>query len=152
MADLAEREALTLVVQLATDNALAGQLPFAAVVVRDGTEVGRGVNTALADLDPSAHAEVTAIRDAAQRLGTLDLSGTIIYSSCEPCAICRLIAAASGISEIVYAAPKELVPPTIDSAPATTARLITAVTAVLPHIARPGTTDTDVTTPFTTLH
>jgi tRNA(Arg) A34 adenosine deaminase TadA len=147
-AALGEAAALARAVDLAARNGAAGQLPFAALVVRDGTVIGAGVNTAMADRDPSAHGEVTAIRDAARRLGTLDLAGAVVYSSCEPCAICRLVAAASGIGEIVFAAPKESVPAWIDGDPATTARLIEAVTAVLPGIARRGHTDVDAAAAF----
>lgn len=97
-------------VALATDNAEHGQLPFGALVVRDGVVLAKGVNTALADLDPTVHAEVVAIRRACTSLGTLDLSGATVVSSCEPCALCLATAAAVGITEIAYAAPKELVP------------------------------------------
>jgi tRNA(Arg) A34 adenosine deaminase TadA len=97
-------------VALATDNADHGQLPFGALVVRDGVVVAEGVNTALADLDPTAHAEVVAIRKACASLRTLDLTGATVVSSCEPCALCLATAAAVGITEIVYAAPKEVVP------------------------------------------
>jgi tRNA(Arg) A34 adenosine deaminase TadA/uncharacterized glyoxalase superfamily protein PhnB len=127
-------------VDLARRRGAAGQLPFAAVVVRDGVVIGTGVNTVLSDPDPSAHGEVVAIRDAARRTGSADLAGVTVYSSCEPCAICRTVAAAAGVSEIVYAAGRELVPAGIDPAPETTARLIDAVTALLPGIARRGET------------
>ncbi|WP_119417961.1 nucleoside deaminase [Desertibaculum subflavum] len=65
-----------------------GAAPFAAVIVRDGEIVGEGVNTVLADHDPTLHGEVAAIRDACKRLGTFDLSGCDIYTSCEPCEMC----------------------------------------------------------------
>jgi tRNA(Arg) A34 adenosine deaminase TadA len=97
-------------VQLALDNAAAGQLPFGALVVRDGTVLATGVNTALADHDPVAHAEVAAIRNACRALGVLHLTGAVVYSSCEPCAMCHAVAAATGIWRLVYAAPKECVP------------------------------------------
>ena len=62
--------------------------PFGAVVVKDGEVVARGVNRVTASIDPTAHAEVSAIREAAKKLGTFDLSGCEIYSSCEPCPMC----------------------------------------------------------------
>lgn len=62
--------------------------PFGSVVVRDGAIVGRGENRVTSTNDPTAHAEVVAIRDACQRLGTFDLSGCEIYASCEPCPMC----------------------------------------------------------------
>lgn len=97
-------------VALATENARAGQLPFGAVVVLDGKVVATGVNTALSDHDPAAHGEVVAVRNACRALKTLELPGAVVVSSCEPCAICHAVCAAIGISRIVYAAPKEMIP------------------------------------------
>jgi tRNA(Arg) A34 adenosine deaminase TadA len=147
-ARLDEDAALTRTVEMALTQAAAGRLPFAALVVRDGVVLGGGVNSVLDDHDPSGHGEVVAVRDATRRLGTADLTGAVVYSSCEPCAICRLVAAAAGISEIVYAAGKSHVPAAVDADPLTTARLIDAVTAVLPGIARAGRTGADVAAPF----
>ncbi len=62
--------------------------PFGAVVVKDGVIVGEGWNQVTSANDPTAHAEVMAIRDAGQRLGTHDLGGAVIYTSCEPCPMC----------------------------------------------------------------
>jgi len=135
-----ERGVLRALVALARELGARGDPPFAAAVARDGILLGAGVNTAAAQLDPSAHAEVVAIRDAAQRTGSLDLAGATAYSSCEPCAICRTVAAAAGVGEIVFAAGKELVPTEIDSDPGRTARLVDAVTEHLPGIARQGET------------
>ena len=145
---LDEDAALTRTVEMAVARAAAGRMPFAALVVRDGVVLGGGVNTVEDDHDPSGHGEVAAIRDAGRRLGTADLAGAVVYSSCEPCALCRLVAAAAGVGEIVYAAGKSVVPAQIDADPATTARLIDAVTAVLPAIARPGRTSADSAAPF----
>lgn len=97
-------------VALATENVAAGRAPFGAVVVRDGELVATGVNTVGPDPDPTAHAEVAAVRAAADRLGTADLTGATVYSSCEPCAMCQAVCAVAGVSRIVYAAPKEFVP------------------------------------------
>lgn len=97
-------------VELAMANAEAGQLPFAAVLVRDGEVLGTGVNTALADTDPTAHAEVAAVRAACLALATLDLSGAVMVSSCEACGMCHTVCAAVGVHRLVYAAPKEAVP------------------------------------------
>jgi tRNA(Arg) A34 adenosine deaminase TadA len=147
-AHLDESGALARAVELARAHGAAGQLPFAALVVRDGIVLGAGANTTLADHDPSGHGEVVAIRDATRRQANPDLTGTVVYSSCEPCAICRLVAAAAGVTEIVFAADKALVPSSVDSDPAVTARLIAAVTEVLPGIARAGRTDADPAAPF----
>jgi tRNA(Arg) A34 adenosine deaminase TadA len=62
--------------------------PFGAVVVKDGKVVGRGANSVTSTNDPTAHAEVVAIRDACRNLGTFQLDGCDIYSSCEPCPMC----------------------------------------------------------------
>ncbi|GGM11094.1 nucleoside deaminase [Nakamurella endophytica] len=74
---------------LAAEGAAAGKGgPFGAVVVRDGAVVAEGCNQVLADNDPTAHAEVTAIRRACAALSTFQLDGCQIYSSCEPCPMC----------------------------------------------------------------
>ena len=75
-------------IRLSEDNVRNGGGPFGAVIARDGEIVGTGTNRVTLDCDPTAHAEVNAIRDAASRLGTFDLSGCEIYSSCEPCPMC----------------------------------------------------------------
>jgi tRNA(Arg) A34 adenosine deaminase TadA/catechol 2,3-dioxygenase-like lactoylglutathione lyase family enzyme len=95
-------------VRLALENAEAGEHPFGALVARDGEVLGTGVNAALRDDDPTAHAETAALRDACRRLGTLDLSGAVVVSSAEPCPMCRAAALLAGVSRIVYAAPKEV--------------------------------------------
>jgi guanine deaminase len=97
-------ELLAEAVRLARENAEAGQRPFGALVVRNGEVVSTGVNTALRDSDPTAHAEVQAIRNAR----AADLEGAIIVSSCEPCPMCQAAAALVGVSRIVYAAPTEV--------------------------------------------
>lgn len=133
-----ESDLLRRAVVMAREHGASGQLPFAALVVRDGVVIGTGVNTAMPDRDPTAHAEVAAVRDACRRTGSVDLASAVVYSSCEPCAICRTVAAASGVREVVYAVGKELVPTEIDATPDATARLIEAVSAELPGIARRG--------------
>jgi guanine deaminase len=95
-------------IELAVQNAAAGQLPFGALVVRDRDVLATGVNRELEEHDPTAHAEVDAIRNACRALGTRDLTGAILASSCEPCALCHVTAAVAGIARVVYAAPKEL--------------------------------------------
>jgi guanine deaminase len=103
----AMHEFLNKAVRLAAENAAHGQQPFAALVVREGRVVGSGVNTALRDGDPTAHAEIAAVRDACRALGTFDLSGAVIACSCEPCPMCHATAVLSGVSRLVYAAPRE---------------------------------------------
>jgi guanine deaminase len=77
-------------IQLAVENVQSGRGgPFGAVVVRDGQIVATGVNQVTSDLDPTAHAEVVAIRNACQALKNFELSGCEIYCSCEPCPMCQ---------------------------------------------------------------
>ncbi len=62
--------------------------PFGAVVVKDGKIIGRGCNHVIANNDPTAHAEVMAIRDACRNLGSFQLDGCVVYTTCEPCPMC----------------------------------------------------------------
>ena len=76
-------------VNLALDNVTASRGgPFGAIVVKDGQIVGRGRNEVTATDDPTAHAEVQAIREACQKLGTFQLDDCELYTSCEPCPMC----------------------------------------------------------------
>jgi guanine deaminase len=76
-------------IALATTNVTSGRGgPFGAVIVKDGVVVATGVNLVTATNDPTAHAEVTAIRNACQALGTFQLEGCELYTSCEPCPMC----------------------------------------------------------------
>ena len=75
-------------IELAVDNVRNGGGPFGAVIVKNGEVVATGVNRVTANNDPTAHAEVSAIRAACIKLGTFDLSGCVIYTSCEPCPMC----------------------------------------------------------------
>ena len=75
-------------IQLAVDNVANGGGPFGAVIVRGDEVIATGVNRVTANHDPTAHAEVSAIRAACQRLQTFDLTGCDIYTSCEPCPMC----------------------------------------------------------------
>jgi guanine deaminase len=76
--------------------------PFGAVIVANGELVGRGCNQVTPMLDPTAHAEVTAIRDACRALQRFDLRGCDLYTSCEPCPMCLASAYWARISRIVY--------------------------------------------------
>ena len=75
-------------IRLSDENVKNGGGPFGAVIVKDGKIIATGVNRVTANNDPTAHAEVSAIRAAGQKLGTFDLSGCDIYTSCEPCPMC----------------------------------------------------------------
>ena len=76
--------------------------PFGAVVVKDGQIIGRGYNHVIATNDPTAHAEVLAIREACQKLGTFELKGCELYTSCEPCPMCLGAAYRARIEKIYY--------------------------------------------------
>lgn len=75
-------------IALSIDNVHNGGGPFGAVIVKDGKIIATGVNGVTKHNDPTAHAEVTAIRKASKKLGTFDLEGCDIYTSCEPCPMC----------------------------------------------------------------
>jgi tRNA(Arg) A34 adenosine deaminase TadA len=76
-------------IQLSINNVQSGRGgPFGAVVVKDGNIVAEGANLVTATNDPTAHAEVLAIREACKKLGVFELEGCEIYSSCEPCPMC----------------------------------------------------------------
>jgi len=81
--------------------------PFGAVVVKDGEIIGRGGNRVTINNDPTAHAEIVAIREAAKNLGTFDLSGCEIYASCEPCPMCLGAIYWSHLDKLFYAATKD---------------------------------------------
>ncbi|HNY01745.1 MAG TPA: nucleoside deaminase [Bacteroidales bacterium] len=76
--------------------------PFGAVVVKDGNIVGKGGNRVSSENDPTAHAEVVAIRDACKNLGTFDLSGAEIYTTCEPCPMCFSAIYWASIDRVFY--------------------------------------------------
>jgi tRNA(Arg) A34 adenosine deaminase TadA len=75
-------------IELSIKNVDTNGGPFGAVIVKDGEIIARGKNKVTSNNDPTAHAEVNAIREAAAKLGTFDLKGCEIYSSCEPCPMC----------------------------------------------------------------
>lgn len=75
-------------IALSIDNVKNGGGPFGAVIVKDGEVIATGTNRVTANCDPTAHAEVSAIREACKKLNTFNLAGTTIYTSCEPCPMC----------------------------------------------------------------
>ena len=82
--------------------------PFGAVIVdKDGNIVSKGNNMVLAYNDPTAHAEVTVIRKACKKLGTYDLSGYTLYTSCEPCPMCLSAIIWANIKEVYYACTRD---------------------------------------------
>ena len=94
-------------VKLSIDNVRNGGGPFGAVIVKDGEVIAEGGNRVTANLDPTAHAEVSAIRAACQRVGDFRLKGCTIYTSCEPCPMCLSAIYWAGIDRIYYGNTKE---------------------------------------------
>ena len=91
--------------ELAEIAALAGDTAVGALIVCGGQVVGEGIERTRATLDPSAHAEVEAIRQACRRLETLDLRRCSLYSTVEPCVLCGYAIRRTGIAHVVYGVP-----------------------------------------------
>ena len=81
--------------------------PFAAIIIKDDEVVGEGWNNVTSHSDPTAHAEISAIRDACRRLGTFSLEGAVMYTSCEPCPMCLAAIYWARISKLYYANTSE---------------------------------------------
>ncbi len=90
-------------IRLADESVAHGGGPFGAVIVKDGKILAGASNSVTLDNDPTAHAEVNAIRQACRELGTFDLKGSVIYASCEPCPMCLGAIYWAGIERIYYA-------------------------------------------------
>ena len=99
-----DQEWLRLACEKARQGIAAGQSPFGAVIVRGGELVASAHNTVWLDCDPTAHAEVNAIRQAAQALQRIELSGCELFSTCEPCPMCLSAIHWSKIDRVVFAA------------------------------------------------
>lgn len=98
---------MRMAIELAENNVTSEQGgPFGAVIVKDGMVVARSANKVVPNNDPTAHAEVLAIRLACQELNTFDLSGCEIYASCEPCPMCLGAIYWARIDKIYYANTK----------------------------------------------
>lgn len=82
----------------------AGEVPVGALIVKDGEIVGRGHNRNLLDSDPTAHAEIVALRQAAARLGNHRLTGCVMYATIEPCAMCAGAMVHARVARLVYGA------------------------------------------------
>ncbi len=101
---MTEEDYMKLALTLAQEAALAGEVPVGAVVVKDGEIMGRGYNAPICGHDPSAHAEMQAIRAAAQKLGNYRLNGCTLYVTLEPCAMCSGVIQHARISRLVFGA------------------------------------------------
>jgi guanine deaminase len=97
---------LTAAVDLAVRNVADGGGPFGAVVVAGGDLLSEGQNRVTRDNDPTAHAEVVAIRAACAKLGGFSLAGATLYTSCEPCPLCMASALWARVDRVVYAADR----------------------------------------------
>ena len=104
---MTKEEMMRRAIVLSVDNVRNGGGPFGAVITRNGEVVATGVNRVTANNDPAAHAEVTAIRNAAQKLGTFDLSDCEIYTSCEPCPMCLGAIYWARLKKVYFANNKE---------------------------------------------
>ena len=94
-------------IELARDNVRRGGRPFGAVVVKDGRVIARGVNEMLATHDPTAHAELLALRAAGRALGTPRLDGCSVYASGQPCPMCFAAMRMAGIQQVAFAYSNE---------------------------------------------
>ncbi|MBQ4063750.1 MAG: nucleoside deaminase [Bacteroidaceae bacterium] len=101
---MSNEELMRRAIDLAVENVKSGGGPFGAVIARDGHIISTGVNRVTANNDPTAHAEVSAIRAACTKLGTFNLEGCVIYTSCEPCPMCLGAIYWAHIDKIYYGA------------------------------------------------
>jgi tRNA(Arg) A34 adenosine deaminase TadA len=102
-----QNEMMRKAIRLSIKSIESGGGPFGAVIVKDGKEVASGTNQVSKKTDPTAHAEVTAIRNAAKKLHTFNLSGCEIYTSCEPCPMCLSAIYWAHIDKIYYGNTKK---------------------------------------------
>lgn len=100
-------EWMRLALDLAVRNVEAGGGPFAALVLKDGRKVAEGVNSVTRDNDPTAHAEVMAIRAACRQMGTFRLSGCQLVTTCEPCPMCLGAIYWARLDRVYYAANQQ---------------------------------------------
>ncbi len=101
---MTDQEYMQLAMKKVREGIANGQTPFAAVVIHEGKVVASTHNTVWRDTDPTAHAEVNAIRQAAKALGRIDLTGCVMYTTCEPCPMCLSAIHWSKIDRVVYGA------------------------------------------------
>jgi len=95
---------MQMALELAAQAAATGEVPVGAVVVQDGVVVGRGYNQPVSAADPSAHAEVMALRDAGRTLGNYRLPGCDLYVSLEPCVMCSGAIMHARVSRVIFGA------------------------------------------------
>ena len=101
---MTDEDFMRLAIEAAREGIRKGEMPFGACVVMNGRVIATTHNSARLMMDTTAHAEVQAIREASRRLAALELAGSIVYTSCEPCPMCFSACAWARVSKIVYAA------------------------------------------------
>jgi tRNA(adenine34) deaminase len=101
---MTDQEFMQIALDLAQQAAAAGEVPVGAIVVKDGEIIGRGSNAPITTHDPTAHAEIRAMRDAAQRIGNYRLVGCTLFVTLEPCAMCTGAIQHARIAKLVYGA------------------------------------------------
>jgi len=101
---MTDQEYMQIALELAAEAAEAGEVPVGAIVVKDGAIVGRGYNAPISTHDPSAHAEIRAMRNAANNLGNYRLVGCTLYVTLEPCAMCTGAIQHARIARVVFGA------------------------------------------------
>ena len=102
---MSDAEFMRAALELARQAAAAGEVPVGAIVVREGEVLGRGYNHPISSHDPTAHAEIVALRDAAQRLANYRLVGCDLYVTLEPCPMCVGAIMHARLGRVVYGAP-----------------------------------------------
>ena len=102
-----DKEWLRHAIAVAMDGVAGGSAPFAGLVVADGRIIATGLNRVRQDVDPTAHAEIVAIRDACRNTKHPSLVGATLYASGEPCSMCMVAAGWAGVRRVVYAATAE---------------------------------------------
>lgn len=102
--NVTDADYIQIALQLATEAALAGEVPVGAIVVKDGIIIGRGANAPIGRHDPTAHAEIMAMRDAASTVGNYRLTDCTLYVTLEPCAMCSGAIQHARITKLVYGA------------------------------------------------
>lgn len=101
---MTDNDFMQIALDLAQQAAAAGEVPVGAVIVKDGEIIGRGSNAPITTHDPTAHAEIRAMRDAAQHLGNYRLVGCTLYVTLEPCAMCTGAIQHARIAKLIYGA------------------------------------------------
>lgn len=104
MSESDDRAYMKIALQLAEQAATLGEVPVGAVVVQDGVIIGRGWNQPISSHDPSAHAEIMALRDASRQVGNYRLPNTSLYVTIEPCTMCAGAIIHARIARVIYGA------------------------------------------------